>query len=337
MLSAVSSPSSVVGPQASCPAPCRPEGRRRPVRGGRGRWLGFALAATLACLPLDAAAQMAPAAGEARTLDLEMYWSLQSVGSPQISPDGRQVIYTRGWIDRTNDRRRSEIWIMNADGSRKRALGEGSSPAWSPDGTRIAFLASGDPGGNQIHVRWMDDEGATSQITRLEKSPSNLRWSPDGAHLAFTMDVDARNNWSIDMPARPEGATWTPGPKIVERASYRRDRQGYVDDSYSHLFIVSADGGAVRQLTNGDWNHGSGEWTADGSELVFTSLRVEDADLQWRHSELYAVAWRTGVSGSSRAAGARTPEGSPPPTAGALPGWATTGTPTPTATASCTS
>jgi dipeptidyl aminopeptidase/acylaminoacyl peptidase len=245
--------------------------------------------------PVPALAQEAdPVTESLRTLDLEMYWSLQTVGSPQISPDGSQVIYTRGWIDRSTDRRRSEIWIMDADGSRKRALGEGSSPTWSPDGTRIAFLAEGDPGGSQIHVRWMDDEGATSQITRLEKSPSSIRWSPDGGHIAFTMDVAARNDWSIPMPPRPEGATWTPGPKIVERASYRRDRQGYIDDGYTHLFVVSAEGGAVRQLTNGDWNHSSGEWTADGRELVFSSLREEDAELQWRHSELYAVRVQDG-------------------------------------------
>jgi len=230
----------------------------------------------------------------ATTLDLEMYWDLQSVGSPEISPDGSQVVYTRGWIDRTQDRRRSEIWIMEADGSRKRFLLEGSSPTWSPDGTRIAFLASGDPGGNQIHVRWMDDEGAVSQITRLERAPSNLRWSPDGRRIAFTRSVDARSPWQIAMPARPDGAEWTPGPKIVERATYRRDRQGYVDDTWTHLFVVSAEGGAVRQLTDGDWNHSAGEWTADGRELVFSSLRVEDAELQWRHSELYAVSLEGG-------------------------------------------
>ncbi|NBB86651.1 MAG: prolyl oligopeptidase family serine peptidase [Bacteroidetes bacterium] len=228
-------------------------------------------------------------------LDLEMYWELQSASNPQLSPDGSKVVYTRGWIDRKSDDRKSEIWMMDADGERKRFLAEGSSPTWAPDGTRIAYLAEGEPDGNQIYVRWMDAEGATSQITRMTKSPSNLRWSPDSEHIAFNRSVETSVDLTINMPSAPSGAEWTPSPKVVERPVYRRDRQGYVDDTYTHLFVVSANGGAVRQLTDGDWNHSAGEWTADGEELVFSSLRVEDAELQWRHSEIYAVSVEDGA------------------------------------------
>ena len=134
-----------------------------------------------------------------------MFLDLESASNPQISPDGQQIVFTRGGVDKVNDRRYSEIWIMNADGSRKRFLVDGSSPVWSPDGTRIAFTAQGDPSGSQIFVRWMDAEGATSQITRVERGPGSLQWSPDGTQIAFTMSVEDAENWTVtSRPAPPE-------------------------------------------------------------------------------------------------------------------------------------
>ncbi|MFQ5538018.1 MAG: S9 family peptidase [Gemmatimonadota bacterium] len=230
-----------------------------------------------------------------RTLSLEMSLDMETVSNPRISPDGKRVVYTRGWIDKMNDARKSSIWIVNADGSRNHFLVDGSSPRWSPDGTRIAYLAKGEPSGTQIFVRWMDAEGATTQVTRVENSPSDLRWSPDGTSLAFTMMVDSDEGWKVSLPGRPDGAKWTPDPKVVTRAQYRRDRIGYVDTGWRHIFVVPAEGGTPRQLTNGDWNHSAGEWTADGSALVFSSLRTPDAELAWRESEVYSVEVASGV------------------------------------------
>ena len=226
---------------------------------------------------------------ETKKLTLEMYLDLESVSNPQISPDGARIVYTRGWVDKMNDRRESSIWIMNADGNKNHFLVDGSGPLWSPDGSRIAYTASGEPEGSQIFVRWMDDEGATTQITRLEKGPGGIAWSPDGESISFSMNVDGEPAWSVTPPGRPDGATWTEGPKVVTRADYRQDRQGFVDEGWQHVFVVPAEGGTPRQLTNGDWNHSTGRWTADGSELLFSSLRTEDSELSWRESEIYAV------------------------------------------------
>jgi dipeptidyl aminopeptidase/acylaminoacyl peptidase len=224
-----------------------------------------------------------------KTVTLEMYLDLESVSSPRISPDGSEILYTRGGIDRLNDRRYSEIWIMDSDGGRKRFLADGSDPVWSPDGTRIAYTASGEPRGTQIFVRWMDAEGATSQVTRVERAPSSLEWSPDGSRIAFTMAVEDAERWTVSLPPQPEGARWTEGPKIVDRLSYRRDRRGFVDTSHTHIFVVPAEGGTPRQLTDGEWNHSGPRWAPDGSAIYFSSLREEEADWMWRESEVYRV------------------------------------------------
>ncbi len=229
-------------------------------------------------------------------LDLPLYLDWERVSSPQISPEGRQIVYTRSRVDKVNDRWDSELWIMNVDGSRNRYLTDGSSARWSPDGTRIAFTREGEPQGSQIFVRGMDAEGATSQITHVDESPTSIEWAPDGNSLAFVMSVPERDTWKVKLPPRPEGAKWTGDPKVVTRLRYRRDRIGYVDDGYRHLFVVSATGGTPRQLTDGDWNHGSPSWTPDGEEILFSGLRVDDAEHQWRQSEVYAVSLDGGTT-----------------------------------------
>jgi len=238
----------------------------------------------LLLLPLGAAAQER---NDRLTLDLYLEW--EQVADPQVSPDGSQIVFTRRWVDKINDRWESSLWIMNADGSKLRKLTDGSSPRWSPDGTRLAFLHQGEPRGTQLFVRWMDAEGATTQITRVEKAPSGIVWSPDGNSIAFSMLVPKEERWAIRLPARPEGAKWTADPRIVTKLDYRQDRQGFTDDGYRHVFLVPATGGTPRQLTEGDFNHGDPEWTPDGTRILFSGLRTEDAEYAWRESDIYAV------------------------------------------------
>ncbi|MDE2805767.1 MAG: S9 family peptidase [Gemmatimonadota bacterium] len=266
----------------------------------------------LALVPLAMPAGISAQNEPDGTLKLETYLDWEWVADPRISPDGSQIIYTQSWVDKQNDRRSSSIYIMDADGSRRRVLVEdGSSPKWSPSGDRILFTAEGDPEGTQIFVRYMDAEGAVTQVTHLENSPGSVEWSPDGTQIAFTMSVDSDNPWPISLPGRPDGASWTEAPKVVDRLVYRRDRRGYIDEGYTHLFIVPADGGTARQLTDGDWNHNGVAWTPDGAEILFTSLRVEDADHEWRQSDIYSVAVASGAI--TRLTDRSGPDGSPVP------------------------
>ena len=239
---------------------------------------------------------MAAVANAQTPLDLDSYLDMESVSSPRLSPDGHEIVYTRGWIDKMNDRRASALWIMDADGSRNRFLTEGSSPRWSPSGDRIAFVAQGEPGGSQLFVLYRGVAEPPTQITRLENSPSNIAWSPDGQWLAFTALVDGDDGWNISLPGKPEGAQWTQAPRVVESLVYRRDRVGFYEAGYTHVFVVPASGGTPSQVTSGNWHHGRGglSWTPDGEEILFSSLRVPDAEYAWRESEVYAAQVLTG-------------------------------------------
>jgi dipeptidyl aminopeptidase/acylaminoacyl peptidase len=251
----------------------------------------FLAAVALASLPTLLTAQ-APANDR---LSLDLYLEYETVSDPQLSPDATQIIYTRGWVDKQNDRRESSLWIMNADGSKNRFLVRGSNARWSPTGDRIVYTAQGEPRGTQIFVRYMDAEGATSQVTRVEKAPSTVTWSPDGTKIAFQMSVEAKTNWPIRLPRAPEGARWVETPRIVERLDYRSDGTGFDDDVYRHLFVVPATGGTPRQLTDGNWHHNGVEWTPDSKQILFTSNRVPDAEYQWRESDIYSVNLDTGA------------------------------------------
>ena len=257
-----------------------------------------ALAAVVAGLP--AAAQEMPADD---LLTVGHYLDMERVSDPRISPDGSQVVFTRSWVDKMEDRFESAVRIMDADGGRQRTLLEGSNPRWSPDGTRIAYLAEGETEGQQIFVRWMDAEGATSQITRETEAPTNFQWSPDGAHIYFQRFVPHSDPWAIDLPPAPEGAAWTAPPRIVDRIHYRYDRVGFLEEGFTHLFRVPSDGGTARQLTSGMWNAGATfapgvgnvgyDVTPDGGTLLFDGL-MEDADGLYRESHVYALDLASG-------------------------------------------
>ncbi|MBW3654992.1 MAG: S9 family peptidase, partial [Gemmatimonadetes bacterium] len=260
-----------------------------------------ALALAVGTAPLSGAAQEVRSDSlftTARMLDFEQ------VADPQISPDGRHVVYTRRWVDKLKDRWQSSLWIVNADGTRNRFLVDGSNATWSPDGTRIAYLAEGEPKGTQVWVKYLDSEGAT-QVTRLSENPANVRWSPDGRWLGFTQFVPQDSTWKVNLPAAPAGAQWTEAPRVVNRLHYRADRQGFLKAGNVHLFVVPADGGTARQVTTGDWSVGSRfdqlpggvawDWMPDGRTVVVEGLKVENPDSIYRDSYLYAVNVATGA------------------------------------------
>jgi dipeptidyl aminopeptidase/acylaminoacyl peptidase len=233
-------------------------------------------------------------------ITLADYFEWEQVQAPSFSPDGKQIVFGRRWIDKLNDRWESSVWIMNADGSRPRMLLKGSAPRWSPDGARIAYVADGEPRGSQIFVKWVDVDGPATQITRVTESPSDITWTPDGKSLLFRMNVQptARSNWRVENQLnqmKPRNATWTASPRIVEKLNYRRDGTGFTTDNVSQLFIVTAEGGTPRQITDDEHGISSIDLAPDGKTVYFSSgPRVADGEYQWRESDVYAADLSTG-------------------------------------------
>jgi acylaminoacyl-peptidase len=219
-------------------------------------------------------------------------FDLEIATDPQISPDGARVVFVRNFNDIMKDRKRSNLWIVNHDGSDLRPLTTGNendnSPRWSPDGQRLLYASTSD-GTAQIYVRWMDS-GQIAKVTRCPKSPSGMAWSPDGRWIAFAMSVSDDTKPFVEMPPKPEGAEWAKPPKTIRRMVYRTDENGYLEESHKQLFVAPADGGTPRQLTHGPFdNEGPFAWTPDGKAIIFSANRHDDWEYQPINSEIYEV------------------------------------------------
>jgi acylaminoacyl-peptidase len=220
-------------------------------------------------------------------------FQLEYASAPQISPDGRRIVYVRNFMDIMEDRRRSNLWTVNVDGSDHRPITTGnendSSPRWSPDGKRLLYISNAE-GSVQLYSRWMDT-GQTAKLTDLTSKPSGVAWSPDGRRIAFSMQAVERPEPFVKMPKEPDGAKWAQPPTVIEKLIYRFDGRGYLKDGYHHLFVLPADGGTPRQLTTGAYNHGGTPvWTPDGRALIFSANRHPDWEYDPRNTEIYEIS-----------------------------------------------
>jgi acylaminoacyl-peptidase len=223
-------------------------------------------------------------------LALEDVFSLEHASDPRIAPEGGRIAYVRNFMDRMTDKARGELWIISDDGSRHRPLVTGldtvSSPRWSPDADRIAFVGVED-GDAQIWVRWMTG-GHMAPMTRLSGKPENLAWSPDGEWIAFTMRVPKEVRPLATLPNKPDGAEWADPVEVIDSMIYRADGKDLLGQGNTHVFVVPAEGGTARQLTQGDFEHDGGlSWLPNSRSLVISANRRDD----WEHEPLDTDLW----------------------------------------------
>ena len=195
----------------------------------------------------------------------------------QISPDGDRVAYSVKTSNAERDGYQGAIWLAPFDGSRPpiqitAGTAQDSTPRWSPNGDRLAFTSDrGEiPKGKKRPPRNVFllalAGGEARQLTHFSDDCSDLVWSPDGRSIAFVVR-DAKESDDDD------------GVRVYDRARYRTDEGGLLDDRRKHIWIVGADGSAPRRVTDGDWDDLQPEFSPDGREIAFVSNRTEQRDL----------------------------------------------------------
>jgi len=179
--------------------------------------------------------------------------SLKRAGSPEISPDGRWVAYTvreTNWDDNSYDQ---QIWLADVRTGATRQLTNSrkssQSPAWSPDGSRLAFISDRSDK-RQIYLI-NPAAGEAEPLTSGDEGVASFSWSPDGKTIAFTQ-------------TEPKSSAMKEREK--KYGEYQIDDQ---DFRMSHLFVVDVGSRATKSLTSGAFTVGSYAWSPDGKMIAF--------------------------------------------------------------------
>jgi dipeptidyl aminopeptidase/acylaminoacyl peptidase len=238
----------------------------------------------------------AHAADTKRSMNVDDLFRFRRVSDPQISPDGKQVVYVVGTVDMDANKIPSSLWLAPADGKttpRQLTNAPGkkdSHPRWSPDGKRILF-ESNRSGQTQLWLIALDG-GEAQQLTTVSTGASDAVWSRDGKQIAFASAVypeysekpfkesDAANK------KRTEEIENNPVKAKVHTRLFYRHWDSYVEDKRQHLFVMSADGGEPKDVTPGDRDafptsdtFSTGDnftFSPDGQYLVFTAVPEKD-------------------------------------------------------------
>jgi dipeptidyl aminopeptidase/acylaminoacyl peptidase len=179
--------------------------------------------------------------------------AMDRISDPQVSPNGKQVVFVVRQTDLEANRGRTDLWLVSTEGTGLRRLTShpesDANPRWAPDNRSVWFVSSRS-GSSQVW-RIRIDGGEAEQVTDEPLDVGNLVVSPDGSRLAFTMDVfpEAESvSETVEQLAAIEACQTT--GRVYENI-FVRHWDTWKDGRRSHLFVKPVTGGVAVDVMKG--------------------------------------------------------------------------------------
>jgi len=238
-------------------------------------------------------------AQQKHTITFDDFAAVRAVGDPQMSPDGKVVLYSVRTTDVSKNSRTSHTVSVPVGGGSPQPFPSDATDVsatearWSPDGKHVAFIAGG-----QL---WISDANGAGrkQLTHLNGGATGPVWAPTSDRIAFTSSVYPECSNDACNAAKEKAASDNKVKAHVADQLMYRHWNAWDEGTRSHLFVVAIDGSAPRDLIPGakydvpPGPFGGSEgyaWSPDGRELAYTAKDQGRADATSTDVNVYTIS-----------------------------------------------
>ncbi len=227
------------------------------------------------------------------TITAEDLYRLQILSSPQISPDGKFVVFSVQRVDRKTEKKYSNLWIVPTDGGEARQFTFGDQvdahPIWSPDGSEIAFLSNRQDKEKPAQIFILPFSGGEARsLCQIEGEINEIRWTPDGKKLV--LQVRKTDPDVLERQKDSDRSKLSTPVRHYNRMFYKLDGYGYLPIERSHVWTVELSNGKAEQITDHPvHDQGSLSVSPDSKWIAFISNISPEPDANIYQDDLFVM------------------------------------------------